>query len=245
MTRAIPRSRFGGANASRCNASRSPFPRDWCHRRARLLRRLGPAGIGRDGERGRPDLYARAGRRDQARHLPAVRQRPLPEGQPERAVGCRADAAPAELPEGQRDVRHERSHGPHLAHRRRDPGLAHRSLSGPPGPGSLELVRLLPAGRVGRLLVVVQVLDRQHRRGQSGEQPADGLGGPELQHGQSGPAVARRHRRRPERARTVGAVYARRLRRRGRRPREHRTGEQHLDRPAQPGDVARCSVRDR
>ena len=80
-----------------------------------------------------------------------------------------------------------------LAHRRRDPELAHRPLSGPARAGRLELVRLLPAGRLGRLLVLVQVLDGLHGRRQPGEQPADAVGRHELQHGQQRPAVARRH----------------------------------------------------
>ena len=92
-----------------------------------------------------------------------------------------------QLPQGQRHVRHERPHDPDLAHRRRDPELADRSLSRPARAGRLELVRLLPAGRLGRLLVELQVLDRQHRRRQPGEQPADAVGRPELQHGQRRP----------------------------------------------------------
>ena len=93
------------------------------------------------------------GRQDQARHLPPVRQRALPAGQPERPVGPRADAEPAELHQGQRHARHERPHGPDLAHGRRDPQLADRPLPGPARAGRLELVRLLPARRLGRLLV--------------------------------------------------------------------------------------------
>ena len=78
----------------------------------------------------------------------------------------------------------------------------------------------------GRLLVVVQVLDGQHRRRQPGEQPADSVRRPELQHGQQRPVCARRHGRRPQRAGAVGAVHARRVRRRRRRAREHRAREQ-------------------
>ena len=116
----------------------------------------------------------------------------------------------------------ERPHDPDLPHGRRDPEHAHRALSRPARPGRVELVRLLPARRLGRLLVDVQVLDRLHGRRQPGEQPADAVGGPELQHGQRRPAVARRHRRRPQRAGAVGAVHARRLRRRQRRRRRTR-----------------------
>ena len=58
-----------------------------------------------------------------------------------------------ELPQGQRHVRHERPHDSDLAHGRRDPQLAHRPLSGPARAGRLELVRLLQARRLGRLLV--------------------------------------------------------------------------------------------
>ncbi len=98
--------------------------------------------------------------------------------------------------------------------------LADRSLSGPARAGCLERVRLLQPGRAARrcrLLVVVQVLDRQHRRRQPGEQPADAVRRPELQHGQRRPGLARRHRRGAQRARAVGAVHAGRLRRRQRR----------------------------
>ena len=137
-----------------------------------------------------------------------------------------------QLPQGQRDVRHERPHDPDLAHGRRDPELADRPVSRPARAGGLELVRLLPAGRLGRLLVLVQVLDRQHRRRQPGEHPADAVCRHELQHGQRRPGLARRHRRRPQRAGAVGAVHARRLRRRQRRRGEHRAREQQRDRPA-------------
>ena len=129
----------------------------------------------------------------------------------------------------------QRPHGPDLAHGRRDPEHAHRPLSRPARAGRLELVRLLQARRLGRLLVHVQVLDGQHRRRQPGEQPADAVRRPELQHGQRRLRRARRHRRRPQRARAVGAVHARRLRRRQRRRREHRAREQQRDHPALAG----------
>ena len=91
---------------------------------------------------------------------------------------------------------HERPHGPDLAHGRRDPEHAHRPLPRPPRAGRLELVRLLPAGRLGRLLVDVQVLDGQHRRRQPGEQPADAVRRSELQHGQRRPGLRSAARRR-------------------------------------------------
>ena len=118
---------------------------------------------------GSDGVPARRQGQDQARHLPAVRQRPLPAGQPERPVGPRADAAPAELPQGQRHARHERPHRSDLPHGRRDPQLADGPLPGPARPGRLELVRLLQAGRLGRVLVELQVLDRPDRRRQPGE----------------------------------------------------------------------------
>ena len=71
------------------------------------------------------------GRADQARDLPAVRQHALPARQRQRPVRPRADAAPAELPQGQRHARHQRPHDPHLAHRGRDPLVADRPLPGP------------------------------------------------------------------------------------------------------------------
>ena len=56
-----------------------------------------------------------------------------------------------------------------------------------------------------RFLLDVQVLDRQHRRREPGEQPPDAVGGPELQHGQRRPGLPGRDRRGPQRARAVGA----------------------------------------
>ena len=69
-----------------------------------------------------------------------------------------------ELPDAERHAQHERPHDPDLPHGRRDPEHAHRALSRPARPGGLELVRLLPAGRLGRVLVELQVLDRHHGR---------------------------------------------------------------------------------
>ena len=117
---------------------------------------------------------ARRQGQDQARHLPPVRQRALPTGQPERPIGSRADAESPELHQEQRHARHERPHGPDLAHGRRHPELADGSLPRPARTGGLELVQLLPA-RTGRsgFSSTLQVLDRLDRRRQPGEQSAD------------------------------------------------------------------------
>ena len=79
-----------------------------------------------------------------------------------------------QLPEGQRDVRHERPHDPDLAHGRRDPELADRALSRP-ATARTSRTRTATSGPTAscRVLVVLQVLDRQHGRRQPGEQPAD------------------------------------------------------------------------
>ena len=84
---------------------------------------------------------------DQARDLPAVRQHALPSRPRERAVRPGADAAPAELPQGQRHARYERPHDPDLAHSRRDPVVADRALSGSQRHDGLELLRLLQVDR--------------------------------------------------------------------------------------------------
>ena len=60
-------------------------------------------------------LHRRQGR-DQARHLHPVRQRPLSAGQPERPVRPRADAAPAELHEGQRHASDTNDHTILISH---------------------------------------------------------------------------------------------------------------------------------
>ena len=95
----------------------------------------------------------------QARHLRPVRQHASHAGQPERSVRPRADAEPPELPQGQRHAAEQALHDSHLAHRRRDPQLADRPLSGPDGHHGLELVRLLPVDRHPDVLVGVQVLE--------------------------------------------------------------------------------------
>ena len=106
-------------------------------------------------------LPARRPRRpDQARHLPPVRQRALSAGQPERAVGPRADAAPAELPEEQRHSAEQALHDPDLAHRGRHPQLADRA-STPTGWASRCRTRTTTTSRDRRADVHlrVQVLD--------------------------------------------------------------------------------------
>ena len=90
----------------------------------------------------------RATAQRQARHLSDLRQRAFPAGQPERPVGPRADAAPAELHPRQRHAAHERPHGPDLAHRERDPHHADRRLPRPHGPAGVELLPLLQARRL-------------------------------------------------------------------------------------------------
>ena len=110
-----------------------------------------------------------------------------------------------ELPERQRHAQRQRAHDPDLPHRGRDPELADRPLPGPHGPGRHELVRLLPAERERRLLVLVQVLDGHHRRRQSRDRSADAARGHELQHGQ------RRLGDGEEHARALGSVDARRV----------------------------------
>src|SRR5204862_544369 len=60
---------------------------------------------------------------DQARDLSAVRQHALQRGRSERGVRPPADAASTRLLAKERHALHERPHGPHLAHRGRDPEL--------------------------------------------------------------------------------------------------------------------------
>ena len=171
-------------------------------------------------------VQPRQGRKDPARHLPAVRQRPLLPRQPERPVGSRADAESARLPEAERDAAHERPHRPDLPHGRRDSGLADGALPEPARSGRVELVWVLQAGRLGRVLVELQVLDRPDRRREPCDRPADSGRRHELQHGQQRRRVTRRHRRGAQRTGTVGAVHARRLRRRQRRHGQRRPREQ-------------------
>ena len=67
---------------------------------------------------------------------------------------------------------------PDLPHGRWDPELADGPLPEPARPGRLELVRLLQAGRLGRVLVELQVLDRHDRRRQPGNGPPTPAGDP-------------------------------------------------------------------
>ena len=66
-------------------------------------------------------LQPRQGRKDPARHLPAVRQRALLPGQPERPVRSRADAEPDQLPASRTARCSRTTTRPDLAHGRRDP----------------------------------------------------------------------------------------------------------------------------
>ena len=111
------------------------------------------------------------------------------------AVRPGADAPLAQLPQEQRHDLHQRSHDPHLAHRRRDPVEPHGSLSRSSGADVVERVRVLPGKRDPEVLVVVQVLDRPRRR-------CERHGRPEAQHD---------HRHRTDDARAVGSVHPRRL----------------------------------
>ena len=129
----------------------------------------------------------------------------------ERPVRSRADAAPAELPQGERHARHERPHDPDLTHRRRHPLVADRPVSRPAGPDGLEQLRLLRGRRHTEVHVVVQVLD--------GHRGRDERIAPE--HGR---------RRRTDDARSVAHLHRGRLQRRRRGGGEHRAREQ-LDRP--------------
>ena len=65
--------------------------------------------------------------------------------------------------------------------------------------------------------------------GNPANSPADAVCRHELQHGQRRPGLARRHRRRTQRARAVGPVHPRRLRRRQRQRGEYRAREQLRD----------------
>ena len=139
------------------------------------------------------------GRPDQARDLPAVRQHALPARPPERPVRSRADAASPELPEGQRHAAHERPHDPDLAHSGRHPGVAHGPLPGPQrADGRRTATTTSRRTGVPSFTLVVQVLDGHGRRGRTSPLPN---------------MVTRR---RPDHARSVGRLHARRLRRRRR-----------------------------
>ena len=91
----------------------------------------------------------------------------LQPGPPNVPSDLRADAAPAQLPQGERHALHERPHDPDLAYGGRDPvarctGLYPR----PAGPDGLEQLRLLPEARrrTAELHELVQVLDEPGRR---------------------------------------------------------------------------------
>ena len=73
------------------------------------------------------------------------------------------------------------------------------------GQARHELVRVLPLERQRRLLVVLQVLDRHHRRREPRDQSADAARRHELQHGQRRLGHAEEH------ACPVGSVHARRV----------------------------------
>ena len=211
--------------------------------RGRRPRWRGGANRHRLEHRGSDRVPARRQGEGQARHLHPVRQCARVPGQPQRPIGSRADASPQELPRGQRHARHPGSHRPDLPHGRRDPQLADGPLPGPPRAGRVERVRLLRPEQHDRgreLLVVVQVLDGQHRRRQPGEQPADPVRRHELQHGQQRPGLPRRHGRGAQRPGAVGALHEGRLRRRRRRAREHRAREQHGDHQSHDGQHDPC-----
>ena len=123
-----------------------------------------------------------------------------------RGVGPRADAAPPELPEGQRHAVHQRPHDPDLAHRRRDPLSLTGRLPRSQRADRLELLRLLHAGRHDR---------RSRRRSSTGR-----IGRRDVRS-----AAEHDHRRAEDDARTVGALHPRGLRRRRCRHREHRARE--------------------
>ena len=104
----------------------------------------------------------------------------------ERRVGPRADAAPPELPQGQRHAADQRPHDPDLAHGRRDPGVADRPLPRSQRADRVEQLRLLQERRHAAVHLVVQVLDRHGRRHERHAAEHD-------------------HRRRPDHTRPVGA----------------------------------------
>ena len=80
------------------------------------------------------------------------------------SLGCRADAAPPQLHPRQRHDDDERPHRADLAHGERDPHESQRDVLGPPRAAGVQLVPLLQVGRHDSLVVLVQVLDRPHRR---------------------------------------------------------------------------------
>ena len=81
---------------------------------------------------------------------------------PSVAVRPRADAAPAQLPQGERDAVHERPHDPDLAHRGRHPVVADRSLPGS-ARAAVSNSYATSRRRDPGVHVVVQVLDRPGR----------------------------------------------------------------------------------
>ena len=145
-----------------------------------------------------------AGQRRQARRLHDLRQRPLPTRQPERPVGSRADAAPAQFHPGQRDAQRQRPHGPDLAHRERDPDQPDRHVLGPARAGRLELLPLLQERRIrpDELVLVVQVLDRPDGRRRTRRPPT-----PTTTWSTATAAVRRTRRRRGFRTRSAGCDW--------------------------------------
>ncbi len=98
--------------------------------------------------------------RRQARHQPGLRQRALLPGQPERAVGPRADAASAQLPQVQRHGAVQHAHAADRAHRRRQPDDLHRPLRRPARAAGEQLLQDLQPRRQHRPGGLVRVLDR-------------------------------------------------------------------------------------
>ena len=139
-------------------------------------------------------------RTDPARHQHSVRQHALQSRQPQRAVGPRADAEPAQFHRKQRHAAHQPPHPAHLPHRDRHPDVVHRRLRRQHGCAGLEQLPLLQPGRHDQHGRFVRVLDRSDLR--PGHVHPDR---PQLQHA---------HRGRQERSSAMGAVHAGGLQRR-------------------------------
>ena len=106
------------------------------------------------------DPRLRTRQRHRARRVDHVRQRALLPGQPQHALGSRADAAPERLHPGQRRHAVEQPHAADRAHGRGQPGDLHRSVRRPSRDADQQHLPDLEAGRDRRLGGLVRVLDR-------------------------------------------------------------------------------------
>ena len=142
-------------------------------RRTRSARHRANRGCAWPEARGRGVVVPPRKRRP-ARHQPRLRQCPLLEGQPERALRSGADAAPAQLPEAVRHGFLELAYAADRAHRQRQPRDLLGALRRPARSAPDQLVQGLQPRRVDGsrdLLHLLDVADHRHEDQSAGAEP--------------------------------------------------------------------------